>query len=85
MRKNKKFKNTEGSKFDFNAENKLYTNESLCPYYRGLFRKYKKLWLDKVIFSFYAINGIIRAKRSERDSAIQITHDEDLWQFQEAE
>ena len=85
LRKKKKFKNSEGSKFDFSAGDKLYLNEILCPYYRGLLRKYKKLWLDNVIFSFYAINDIIRVKKSERDSAIQITHDEDLWQFQEAE
>ena len=40
---------------------------------------------DKVIFSFYTINGIIHTKKSEPDSAIPITHNEDLWQFQEAE
>ena len=61
------------------------TNESLCPYYRGLWGKYKKLWMDKVTFLFYKIYGILRIKRPERDSAIPITHDEDLSQFQEAE
>ena len=81
----KKLKNIDGSKFDFNAGVKLYINESLCPYYRGLWGKCKKLWLDKVIFSFYTINGILRIKKCERDRAIPITHDEDLWQFQEAE
>ena len=85
LRKKKKLKNIDSSKFDFNAGVKLYINESLCPYYRGLWGKCKKLWLDKVIFSFYTINGILRIKKSERDSAIPITHDEGLWQFQEAE
>ena len=50
LRKNKKLKNIDGSKFDFNAGVKLYINESLCPYYRGLWGKCKKLWLNKVIF-----------------------------------
>ena len=71
LRKKKKLKNIDGSKFDFNAGVKLYINESLCPYYRGLWGKCKKLWLDKVIFSFYAINSIIRIKKSEQDIAIQ--------------
>ena len=35
LRKKEK-KNIDGSKFDFNAGVKLYINESLCPYYRGL-------------------------------------------------
>ena len=83
LRKKKKLKNIDGSKFDFNAGVKLYINESLCPYYRGLWGKCKKLWLDKIIFSFYTINGILRIKMSEQDSTIAITHNEDLWQFQE--
>ena len=81
LRKKKKSKNIDSSKFDFNAGVKLYINESLCPYYRGLWGKCKKLCLNKVIFSFYTINCILRIKKSERDSAIPITHDEGLWQF----
>ena len=53
--------------------------------YRVLWGKCKKLWLDKVIFSFYTISGITCIKKSEQDSAIPITQDEDLWQFQVAE
>ena len=36
MRKKKKFENIDGSKFDFNVGAKLYINETLCSYYRGL-------------------------------------------------
>ena len=71
LREKKKLKNIDGSKFDFNAGVKLYISESLCPYYRGLWGKCEKLWLDKVIFSFYTISDIIRNKKSERDRAIQ--------------
>ena len=63
----------------------LYINELLGTYYRGLWGKCKKPWLDKVIFSFYTINNILHIKKFKWDSAISITHHEDLWQFQEAE
>ena len=31
-----RLKNIDGSKFNFSDEAKLYINESICPYYRGL-------------------------------------------------
>ena len=65
LHKKKNLKNIGGSKFDFNAGVKLYINESLFPYYRGLWGKCKKLWLNKVIFSFYTINSILHIKKSE--------------------
>ena len=49
------------------------------------YRKCKGLWQDKVIAFLYAINGILRVKKSEHDKPIIITHDEDLWQFNEQE
>ena len=79
LRQKKKLKNMDGSKFDFNAGVNLYTDESLCPFHKRLWEKCKRLWLNKVIFLFYTINGILRIKKSERDSAIALTHDEDLW------
>ena len=65
LHKKKKVKNIDGSKFDFNTGVKVYINESLCPYYRGLWGKCKKLLRNKVIFSFYTINGILHIKKSE--------------------
>ena len=56
----------------------LMLESSLCPYYKGLWGKCKKLWLDEVIVSFYTSNGIIRIKKSQQDSAIPITHNEYL-------
>ena len=34
--------------------------------------------MDKAIYSFYAINGILRVKKTEDDNAIKITYDIDL-------
>ena len=76
LRKKKKLKNIDGSKFDFNAGVKLYINESLCPYYRGL-------WRIKLFSHFTQLTAFC-IKRSEWDSTISVTHDEDLWQFQKA-
>ena len=57
----------------------------------GLWRKCYGLWPDKIIVSFYTINGISRVivsfytingiwrvKKSEHDKPFMITHDEDL-------
>ena len=59
LKKKKKLKNLDIGKYGFNDESKIYINESLCPYYHGLWRKCKGLWQDKVIASFYTINGIL--------------------------
>ena len=45
--------------------------------------KCKRLRQDKVISSFFTINGIIRIKKTE-DKPI-ITYDDDFWQFQNVE
>ena len=45
----------------------------------------KILWLNEVILSFYTTNSNLHIKKSEQESAITITHHEDLWQFQETE
>ena len=83
LNKKQKPKNLDIGKYGFNDGSRIYINESLCPYYRGLQGKCKGLWQDKVIVSFYVINGILRVKKSEHDKPIIITHDVDLWQFNE--
>ena len=49
-----------------NDGSRIYINESLCPYYHGLWGKCKGLWQDKVIASFYTINGICELKNLSR-------------------
>ena len=43
----------------------LYINESLCPYYRGLWNQCKKLWNKLEMFSFFTVNGSIKMKIKE--------------------
>ena len=70
LNKKKKLKNLDIGKYGFNDGSMIYINESLCPYYRELLGKYKDLWQDKVIASFYTINGILSVEKSEYDKSI---------------
>ena len=56
---------------------KIYINESLCPYYKKLWTKCRKLWDSKRILSFWVSNGSIRVKLINESVSI-ITHDCDL-------
>ena len=85
LNKKKKLKNLDIRKYGVNHGSRIYINERLCPYYRRLWGKCKGLWQDKVIPSFYTINGILQIKNSEHDKAIIITQDEDLCQFSDQE
>ena len=67
LNKKKKLKNLDIGKYGLNDGSRIYINESLCPYYHGLWGKCKGLWQDKVITSFYTINGILRVKKFEHD------------------
>ena len=43
----------------------VYINDSLCKYYKMLWRKWKKLSVNKFIHSFWVSNGSIRLKLSD--------------------
>lgn len=56
----------------------LYLNESLCPYYRGLWGQVKELYQNKRISSFFISNGTVKVRPmgvSYTDKGIAITHD----------
>ena len=67
--------------FGFEESNKIYINESLCPYYRVLWAKSKRLHQLQKIFSFYVSNGSIKIKVNENDKAITITHTADFEKY----
>ena len=56
----------------------VFINDSLCRYYKNLWAKCKKLWLNKFIQGFWTSNGFIRLKRTETGNIRVITHDGDL-------
>ena len=67
--------------FGFEEKNKIYVNESLCPYYRVLWAKCKKLHHLQKIFSFYTSNGSVKIKINENDKGITITHTADFEKY----
>ena len=56
----------------------VFINDSLCRYYKNLWAKCKKLWLNKFIQGFWTSNGFIRLKCTETGNIRVITHDGDL-------
>ena len=73
----KKLKQVKPESLNLPAGVKIYINESLCPYYKKLWTKCKKLWDAKRILSFWVSNGSIRVKLINENVSI-ITHDCDL-------
>ena len=78
MRKKIELRILKPSELDLPNGAKLYRNESLCPYYRDLWKQCKELWNKQGIFSFFTVNGSIRIKIRENGPYNIITHIDDL-------
>ena len=66
------------TKLSFTEGTKIFINKSLCPYYRGIWNKCKKLRANQKLHQFYTINGIVRVKLEENGPPKSITHILDL-------
>ena len=60
---------------------KVFVNQSLCPYYKLLWSKSKKLHSMGKIHNFFISNGTIKIKRSEGSSSLAITHGSDFKKY----
>ena len=78
MRVKKDLKDLDATDLDLPAGTKLYINDSLCLYYRGLWNEAKKLWNKKKIFSYFTVSGTVRIRLQEKGPYIIITHVDDL-------
>ena len=58
--------------------NPVVINDSLCSYYKILWRKCKKLWSNKYIYAFWVSNGILILKLTASGRVHVITHSQDL-------
>ena len=67
--------------FKLPGQNKLFINRSLCPYYKVLCSKSKKLHSLGKIFSFYISGDTIKIKVSENSSSLSITHVDDFGKY----
>ena len=78
MRVKKRLKDLNPANLSFPEGTKLYVNDSLCPYNRGLWNERKKLWNNKKIYSYFAVNGTVRIKQGENGLYKSITRINDL-------
>ena len=56
----------------------IYVNQSLCPYYKSLWSKSKKLRSLGKIHSFFISNSTIKLKIQENSEPVSITHSSDF-------
>ena len=78
LRKRKHFFDIEPAVQDFPSDINIFINESLCPYYRGMSNKWKKLRGRHLVHQYYTISGTVRVKVEENGSPKCITHMVDL-------
>ena len=78
LRVKKEVKPLDPTELDFPKNTKTFINESLCPYYRGIWNKCKKLRTTQKIHQFYTISGLIHVKLQETGPSKIITHMVDL-------
>ena len=74
----KQLKSLDSTELDFTENTKIFINESLRPYYRGIWNKCKKLRAIQKIHQFYTISSLIRVKLEETGPSRIITHMVDL-------
>lgn len=72
----KKLKDTDKTRLGFENGTKVFINESLCPYYKGLWTKAKKLLKHELIQSFWTSNGTVKVRSIGEDKAVPVFHDE---------
>ena len=63
------------------GSNSIFINPSLCPYYRMLLSKSKRLLDLGKINNFYISNGKIKIKLQENSKPLAITHDEEFRKY----
>ena len=78
MRVKKDLKDLDATDLDLPAGTKFCINDSLSPYYRGLWNETKKLWNKKKIFSYFTVSGTVRIRFQEKGQYSIITHIDDL-------
>ena len=74
LRVKRQLKGLDPSAVDLPEDTKIFVNESLCPYYRGIWNKCKKLRDKQKLHQYYTINGLIRLRIEESGQPKSITH-----------
>ena len=78
LRLKKDLKHLDPSQLSFSEGTEIFINQSLCPYYKGIWNKSEKLRANQKLNQFYTINGIVCIKLEENDPSKSIAHMLDL-------
>ena len=78
MRIKKGLKDLNQTNLSFLEGTKIYVNDSLCPYYRGLCNECKKLWNNEKNYSYFSVTGTVRIKQVKNGPYKSITYVNDL-------
>ena len=78
LRVKKEIKSLDSTDLNFPDNTKIFINESLCPYYRGIWNKCKKLKAIQKTHQLYTISGLTREKLEETGPSKIITYMVDL-------
>ena len=73
-----KNKNVDVEKIGIPIGTKIFFNDNLCPYYRNLWFKCRKLKQSGLIKYVWSKNGIVRIRRDEVSPVIRISHLDDI-------
>ena len=60
-------------------DSRIFINDNLYPYYKGLLGKCRLLQLDRCIHSYWSWKGSIFYKLTENGRITKVTHEEDLF------
>ena len=66
---------------DLPYQNKLFINKSLCPYYKVIWAKNKKLQSLSKIHSFFVLCGTTKIRVSENSPPLSLTHVDDFGKY----
>ena len=78
LRVKTELKSLDPTELDFPENTRIFINESLCPYYRGIWNKCKKLGASQKIHQFYRISGLICVKLGKTGPSKIMTYMVDL-------
>lgn len=78
LKNKKKLAKIDKEKIGLPKDAQLYFNNNLCPFYRRLAWKCRKLKRTTNIMSCWNENGIVHLRINEGDKYMKITHDSDL-------
>ena len=77
----KDLKNLNMEDLELPSSTRIFVNQSLCPYYRILWSKSKKLHSLGKIHIFFVSNSGIKVKINENSQPLSITHESDFEKY----